>query len=98
MVFGVGSEELLIILIVIVILFGPKKLPELAKNLGRAMAEFHRAKDELMREVEVRPGAKLPSGGVKEIAKNLGIDTADKGEEELLREIAERTKARPAGP
>src|SRR3990172_12871289 len=97
MVFGGGSEELLIVLVVIVLLFGPKKLPELAKNLGRAMAEFHRAKDELMREVEVRPEAKPLSGGVKEIAKNLGIDTAGKGEEELLREIAERTKVKPAG-
>ena len=50
-----------------------------------------------MREVEVRPEAKPLSGGVKEIAKNLGIDTAGKGEEELLREIAERTKVKSAG-
>ncbi|MEK6977882.1 MAG: twin-arginine translocase TatA/TatE family subunit [Candidatus Hydrothermarchaeota archaeon] len=97
MVFGVGSEELLIILVVIVILFGPKKLPELARNLGKAMAEFNRAKDELIRGVESEPGAKPLPEGVKEIAKNLGIDAAGKGEEELLREIAERTKSKPAG-
>jgi TatA/E family protein of Tat protein translocase len=96
MVFGVGSEELLIILIVIVILFGPKKLPELARNLGRAMVEFNRAKEELIREVE-RPEGRPQLAEVREIARNLGIDTAGKGEEEILKEIAERTKAKPTG-
>lgn len=96
MVFGVGSEELLIILVVIVILFGPKKLPELARNFGKAMAEFNRAKDELISEVE-RPEGRRPLEDVREIATNIGIDTAGKGEEELLKEIAERTKAKPAG-
>ncbi len=38
--FGIGLPELLIILIVVLIVFGPKKLPDLAKSLGKGMAEF----------------------------------------------------------
>ncbi len=45
--FGIGIPELLIILIVALIIFGPKRLPELGKALGRGMAEFRKASSEL---------------------------------------------------
>ncbi len=46
----VGGQELLVILVIALILFGPKKLPELARSFGRAVAEFNKAKDEFSRE------------------------------------------------
>lgn len=46
----VGGQELLVILIVALILFGPKKLPELARSFGQAVAEFNKAKNEFSRE------------------------------------------------
>ncbi len=45
--FGIGMPELLLILAIALIVIGPKKLPDIAKSLGRAMAEFRRASDEL---------------------------------------------------
>ena len=45
--FGIGMTELLVILVVALIVFGPTKLPELARSLGRAMAEFRRASTDL---------------------------------------------------
>ncbi len=45
--FGIGMPELLIILGVALLVLGPKKLPEMARSLGRAMAEFRRASTEL---------------------------------------------------
>ncbi len=39
-----------IILIIVILLFGPKKLPELARGLGRSFGEFRKAKDEIERE------------------------------------------------
>jgi TatA/E family protein of Tat protein translocase len=62
--FGIGMPELLLILGLALIVLGPKKLPELAKALGKGLAEFRRATDELKdefrqmeREVEDTPPA-----------------------------------------
>ena len=46
--FGLGAQELLLILLVILLLFGAKRIPEIAKGLGKGMSEFKRA----MRETE----------------------------------------------
>ncbi len=43
--FGIGMQELIIIVIIALIIVGPKKLPELAKTLGKGFSEFKRATD-----------------------------------------------------
>ena len=48
--FGIGMPELLLILGLALIVLGPKKLPELAKALGKGLSEFRRATDELKDE------------------------------------------------
>jgi TatA/E family protein of Tat protein translocase len=48
--FGIGMPELLLILGLALIVLGPKKLPELAKALGKGLAEFRRATDDLKEE------------------------------------------------
>ena len=56
--FGIGMPELLLILALALIVLGPKKLPELARALGKGMAEFRRATDELkdeFRQLENEP-------------------------------------------
>ena len=45
--FGIGMPELLLILAIALIVVGPKKLPELARALGRGIAEFKKATNEL---------------------------------------------------
>jgi TatA/E family protein of Tat protein translocase len=48
--FGIGMPELLLIMGLALIVLGPKKLPELAKALGKGLSEFRRATDELKDE------------------------------------------------
>lgn len=49
--FDIGGGELLLILIFVLIAFGPKKLPELAQSLGRGMREFKRAQREFTEQI-----------------------------------------------
>jgi TatA/E family protein of Tat protein translocase len=44
---SLGTPELIIIFVIALIVFGPRKLPELGKSLGRSLAEFKRASNEL---------------------------------------------------
>ncbi|MDY0131941.1 MAG: Sec-independent protein translocase protein TatB [Desulforegulaceae bacterium] len=53
--FGIGMPEILIILAVALIVIGPKKLPDLAKTLGKAFGEFKRSINEIKETVEVEP-------------------------------------------
>ncbi len=66
--FDIGLPELLVILGVALIVLGPKRLPELARSLGKTLAELRRTSDELRREVlygstleEPPPSIKKPS-------------------------------------
>jgi sec-independent protein translocase protein TatA len=69
---SIGGPELLLIFVVALLIFGPRKLPELGKSLGKGLAEFRRAandlRDSLETEVAREPGPKpqaraLPAGG-----------------------------------
>lgn len=51
--FGIGSTELIIILIVALIVIGPAKLPEMAKSLGKALGEFRRVSTDVKRTIEM---------------------------------------------
>jgi len=62
--------ELIIILVIALIIFGPRKLPELGKSLGRSLSEFKRASNELrstledeIRVEEQKTAEKAQSGG-----------------------------------
>ena len=50
--FGLGGGEIILILFIILLLFGAKKLPELAKGLGKGINEFKKASKDIKEEVE----------------------------------------------
>ncbi len=49
---SIGMPELVIILVIALIIFGPRKLPELGRSLGRSIGEFRRASNELRSTLE----------------------------------------------
>lgn len=62
--FGIGMQELIIVLIVALIVLGPKRLPEIARALGRGIAEFKRATREVKESVDLE-------GELREIKKEI---------------------------
>ncbi len=47
----VGAQEMMLIFLVVLLLFGAKKLPELARGIGKSMGEFKKARDEFEHEI-----------------------------------------------
>jgi len=62
--FGIGMQELIIVLIVALIVLGPKRLPEIARALGKGIAEFKRATREVKESVDLE-------GELREIKKEI---------------------------
>ena len=75
---GLGGSEILIVALIIMVLFGAKKLPELARSLGRSKGEFEKGKSDFEPESGSKSRVKL-----EKAAKELGIDAEGKTDEEL---------------
>ncbi|MEJ2154859.1 MAG: Sec-independent protein translocase protein TatB [Desulfobacteraceae bacterium] len=69
--FGIGMPELLLVLALALIIIGPKKLPELAKSLGRALGEFKRATSDLKQSIESETGMDEVRQSFKEVKQDI---------------------------
>ena len=66
---GLSMTEILVIIAVILILFGAKKIPELARSLGRASYEFKQAKEDLVKETRELQDAAVDNAEAADQAK-----------------------------
>lgn len=66
--FGIGMQELIIIAVIALIIVGPKKLPDLAKSLGKGFNEFKRATDGITDEIKetLKEDESKEDGGLKD--------------------------------
>lgn len=87
--FGIGMPEMLLILAIALIVIGPKKLPDLAKSLGKALGEFKKATSELKESIDLDSDLKQ----VRESFDDIRGEAQGTGR----RHTAEAEKTSPAG-
>lgn len=84
--FGIGMPEMILILAIALIVLGPKRLPDLAKSLGRAMREFKKATSEFKESIEI-------DDELKDVKKSFDdINTDIKASIDLTRPLAADVK------
>jgi sec-independent protein translocase protein TatB len=95
---SIGTTELLVILVVALVVFGPRRLPEIGRKIGKGMAEFRRASDDFKRtwEREVEMERTTPERvGLPERAAG---STADAPDNSALMRDSDVSAAAAAGP
>jgi sec-independent protein translocase protein TatA len=82
---GVGGLEWVIIIgLIVVVFFGVRKIPELARSFGKASAEFEKARIEAKRELQqMKSQGNMGREKLEAIADSLGIDYTNKNDDEL---------------
>jgi len=94
--FDLGSGEILLIVIAVFLIFGPSKIPELARGLGKLINEVKRAsediKTEINREADRQERDKKLAEYKAKVEKDLELNTEDKEEQVKDKENTEDTK------
>jgi len=83
---AIGAPELILILVAVLLLFGPEKIPELMKGFGKALGEFNLAQ----KQVEIsflRDQTDLNSGKLRKMAKTIGVAVDGKSDSQILSEV-----------
>jgi sec-independent protein translocase protein TatA len=74
---SLGMQEIIVIFILALIVFGPRKLPELGKSLGRGLSEFKKASNELRQTWEEEVRLDKEKEEMSEILKDSSIGSKD---------------------
>ena len=95
----IGMQELIIIFVIALIVFGPRKLPQLGKSLGKSIAEFKRASNELRSTLEEEIRVEETRREIMEPIESIGREAkalVEKAEKEAEAALAQPEPA-PAG-
>ena len=87
----IGPWEIALILVIVLILFGGRKLPQLAKAIGETIREYRKASSEPIAEESPKRETESEEEILRETARKLGIDVHGKTTEQLSEEIVKRS-------
>lgn len=73
---NIGFPEILVILAIALLIFGPKKLPEIGKSIGRALREFRKTSDDIKEKIE----EEIQADEFRDIKEEIEKDIEDDGE------------------
>ena len=90
--FGIGMPELIIIFVIALIIIGPKKLPDLARALGKGMAEFRKATNEIKADLEIGDEFKGMEHDLVDSVSGRFIDASEESEAKEEKEKKEDTE------
>lgn len=76
--FDLGMQELIVIFIVALIVFGPKKLPELGKTIGKGIAELKRAMQNVKEQIDSEVDISASKGPIEDVKPELSKEKTDK--------------------
>ena len=79
--FNIGPQELLLILLVALVIVGPKRLPELSRTIGRGLREFRKAQDEVTKTIKLELDETEPTSKPTRRASRPASDDAPPAEE-----------------
>ena len=83
----IGTQELVLVLLAALFLFGPSKLPELAHSIGKAVGEFKKAQVEAEHQLKTFDKTNDKDIKIHNLAVQMGINVEDKTTEQLIEEI-----------
>ena len=103
---GVGPAELLVILIIALVVFGPQRLPQVAKDLGKSIGKWRQALNEIqsvadvpMKEVKELKEALDPAAIEKELQESVQrMVTPEQQDQEKADHEVEKQVEKPEGP
>jgi Tat protein translocase TatB subunit len=78
--FGIGTPELIIIFVIALIVIGPKKLPDLARALGRGMAEFRKATSDIRANLDMENELRGMEQEIADSVSGFMVDASEPGD------------------
>ena len=92
---SIGPAELILIFVIALLVFGPKKLPEIGRSVGKALREFKKTSDEIKGRIE----EEIEASELKDIRKDIqtGVDDIKSSVNDLTSGVTEHQERNPKG-
>jgi sec-independent protein translocase protein TatA len=92
---SIGPTELILIFVIALLVFGPKKLPEIGRSVGKALREFKKTSEEIKSRIE----EEIDASEIKDIRKDIqsGVDDIKSGVKSFQDDIKKDTETHETG-